>query len=150
MVSENYLGWFGWTKEEKIASILKPLLKGSGYEKYGRPEAVKNMIPYYTKWVSVARKIPVYTAPFQGDSVSKIAVKSINSESGIPVFVVDAFLYAMYESVSEGKVNVKTFDPTTKKPMPIDPKKLIYGTILLGGILGIGWVSANLTKLIKG
>jgi hypothetical protein len=149
MIVESY-GIFGLSAAEKIAAIMRPLLKGSAYPKSATPGVVSNLLPHYNRWFNTVRRAPQYTAPWQGDQTAKAAAVSISTGSGFPYQVVDAFLYAMFTSAKMGEIAETRLDPTLKKPLPLDPKKLIYSGIFLGSILGLAWLTGNIKKLVKG
>lgn len=149
MIVESY-GIFGLTAAEKIVAIMRPILKGGAYAKSAAPGVVSNLLPHYDRWIKGSRKAPQYTAPWQGDATAKAAATSISTGSGFPYPVVDAFLYAIFSSAKRGEIAETRLDPTLKKPMPIDPKKLIYSGIFLGSIIGLAWLTGNIKKLVKG
>ena len=144
------LGIFGLTAAEKIATIMRPLLKGGAYQKSASAGVVSNIMPYYDRWIKTSRKAPQYTAPWQGDATAKSAATYISTASGFPFTVVDSFLYAMFASAKSGDISETRLDPTLKKALPIDPKKLIYSGIVLGSILGLAWLTGNIKKIVKG
>lgn len=144
------LGIFGWGISEKISEIMKPLLKGGVYAKSASPKVVDNLLPYYDRWIKTSRKIPLYTGPWQGDATAKNAATVISTQSGFPYPVADAFLYALFTNAKAGAISESRLDPSLKKPMPIDPKKLIYSGIFLGSIIGLAWLTGNISKIVRG